>query len=291
MLYEIQTNDWHNVYSNEVQSAAVQAFESGKILLLPQLTFQLLEHEKIFFSTEFSHPRFKNISYNPSKDALRGTTCQAEHYDKLKKMLARYFLAANTLMNQLFPAYQHAIQAGRTSFRPIEIKGRVPKSFRKDDTRLHVDAFPMSPTQGKRIIRIFTNINPQGKARVWRVGEPFRDVARQFLPQVRKPWPGRSFWLKTLGLTKSYCTKYDYTMLQIHNQMKADLKYQKNALQTEICFVPNTSWIVSTDSVSHAAMAGQYAFEQTFYLPVSAMKVPQFSPLRILEALTGHVLV
>jgi hypothetical protein len=38
-------------------------------------------------------------------------------------------------------------------------------------------------------------------------------------------------------------------------------------------------------------MAGQFAFEQTFYLPVSAMKNPERSPLRVLERLQGRTLV
>jgi hypothetical protein len=37
-------------------------------------------------------------------------------------------------------------------------------------------------------------------------------------------------------------------------------------------------------------MSGQFAFEQTFYLPVNAMKDPERSPLRVLERLTGRTL-
>jgi len=45
-----------------------------------------------------------------------------------------------------------------------------------------------------------------------------------------------------------------------------------------------------SDSVSRAARPGQFAFEQTFYLPVSAMKDPERSPLRVLERLAGRKL-
>jgi hypothetical protein len=37
-------------------------------------------------------------------------------------------------------------------------------------------------------------------------------------------------------------------------------------------------------------MSGQFALEQTFYLPVNAMKDPQRSPLRVLERLVGRTL-
>jgi hypothetical protein len=42
---------------------------------------------------------------------------------------------------------------------------------------MHVDNFPSTPTRGKRILRVFTNVNPSGRARVWRMGEPFEQMA------------------------------------------------------------------------------------------------------------------
>jgi hypothetical protein len=38
-------------------------------------------------------------------------------------------------------------------------------------------------------------------------------------------------------------------------------------------------------------MAGQHVFEQTFYLPVSAMVTEAKAPLRVLERLTGHAMI
>ena len=80
-------------------------------------------------------------------------------------------------------------------------------------------------------------------------------------------------------------------MLQMHNLMKADDEYQQKASQQEIRFPSGTSWIVQTDDVSHAAMQGQYVLEQTFYLPVKAMKNEAKSPLRILEKMLNKKLV
>jgi hypothetical protein len=73
--------------------------------------------------------------------------------------------------------------------------------------------------------------------------------------------------------------------------MKSDEAYQRNAHQQEIHFPTNTTWIVQTDHVSHAAMSGQYLLEQTFYLPVNAMLDEQKSPLRILEKLLNKKLI
>jgi hypothetical protein len=49
--------------------------------------------------------------------------------------------------------------------------------------------------------------------------------------------------------------------------------------------------VVFTDQVLHAAMDGQYLFEQTFHIPVAAQRQPDLSPLRTLERLSGRALV
>lgn len=291
ILQEIHTAHWETAFSEHQKHEAIEAIEGGKIILLPELSFDLLPEERTFFTSDLSDTKAKNISFNILNDTVRGTTCQGSQVEHLKAMMKRYALYTTSLLDALFPSYSQAIQIGRTSFRPIEIFGRIPKSYRKDDTRLHVDAFPMSPTQGKRIFRVFTNINPHGKERIWHVGEPFLEVAKKFLPTVKKSWFGRSTILNALNLTKSYCTEYDYAMLQIHNNMKGSQNYQKTAPKCEIRFSPHSTWIVQTDSVTHAALAGQHVLEQTFYLPIHVMAKPQLSPLRILEKLSNRSLV
>lgn len=288
-LIKVPGLDWNAAYTPERQLQVTQGLENGKIILFPELAFPLEQAEKVFLSPSFSNLKSKNISYSSATGLVRGTPYA--HNPQLKALLARYAQYTTRLMHQLFPAYISGLQVGRTSFRPVEILGRKPKSYRKDDTRLHVDAFPTSPLQGKRILRVFTNINPHGQERVWRIGEPFAEVARQFYPTTRKAWWGRSKILQALKITKSYCTEYDYLMLQIHNHMKKDTAYQKSAAQQEVRFAPGSSWIVQTDHVSHAAMSGQYVLEQTFYLPVNAMSLPELSPLRVLEKITGRALV
>ncbi len=71
-------------------------------------------------------------------------------------------------------------------------------------------------------------------------------------------------------------------MLQLHDQMKADLAYQSTSPQTAVDFPAGSTWVAFTDCVSHAAMAGQYQLEQTFLLPVASMIEPDRSPLRVL---------
>ena len=120
--------------------------------------------------------------------------------------------SATRLVSELFPAYVSGLERARTSYRPVEITGRSYSPL-KDDKLLHVDAFPSTPTQGRRILRLFTNIAPAGQARIWRVGEPFQDFARKFLPNLPRPNPLSAWFFAAVGATKSRRSPYDQLML------------------------------------------------------------------------------
>jgi hypothetical protein len=286
----IAANVWDSPFSETQISQATQALESGKILVLPNLPFNLLEGEHSFLTPAIANPQIKNINYDNRSGVVHGAIGDSHTQQALMTMLQRFSLQARQLVNHLLSHYQATLITARTSFRPVEILGRAT-SYKKDDTRLHVDAFPANPNQGKRILRVFTNINLAEKERVWHIGDAFETVARHFLPRIRKPLPGSAIVLNKLNITKSLRTHYDHTMLQIHDLMKADLHYQATVPQVEVRFAPGTTWIVQTDHVSHAAMRGQHVLEQTFYLPVQAMQDETHAPLRILERIMQRRLV
>ena len=64
----------------------------------------------------------------------------------------------------------------------------------------------------------------------------------------------------------------------------------KLCAQETVHFAPGTTWLCFSDQVMHAAVSGQYMFEQTIHLPVAALYEPSRSPLAILERLTGRAL-
>jgi len=280
----------HTAWESYPDQDAVTALETGKILFLPELQFQLESEEMPLISPRLSDQKAKNISLHIHTEELRGANGTDAEMTLLKNMLKRYAVQSTSFLSSLIPGYANALQTGRTSLRPVEITERKAPSYRKDDTRLHVDAFPANPNQGKRILRLFCNIHPEGKPRLWRVGAPFREVAGDFLPKVPRQFPGSGHVLKSLKITKSLRTPYDHIMLNIHDRMKKNQDYQNTAAYTEIAFPAPAAWIVYTDQVSHAALSGQHVLEQTFYLPVSAMQDENRSPLRILEKITGEKL-
>ena len=158
-------------------------------------------------------------------------------------------------------------------------------SWRKDDTRLHVDAFPSNPMQGTRLLRVFCNVNPDGRPREWRAGEPFEAHAKRYLPAMSWPLPGSAWLLAKTGITKRRRTEYDHVMLQLHDRAKSDAGFQKDSPQAKVSFAPGTTWAVYSDQVLHAAMGGQHMLEQTFYLDAEHQQQPDRSPLRTLERL------
>jgi hypothetical protein len=281
-------------YQSEVAPSAdrqrelTAALEGGSVVSIPDFPFTLTPAEEKLLDPRIL-AKAKNVSYTPSADKLGGTSCTGEEAEVLRNFMARYSQVARGLVASLFPAYAQKMVVLRTSFRPAEIAGRK-SSWRKDDTRLHVDAFPSQPTRGSRILRVFLNVNPVGKPRVWRLGEPFENVATRFLPGIGRPFPGSLKFKQLVGITKTEGSEYDFIMLKLHDAMKADDQYQASVGQTPVLFPPYTAWICYADSVAHAALAGQHQFEQTIRIPLDAMQDVGQSPLRILERMRGRAL-
>jgi hypothetical protein len=287
-VISLALSTWDQPCSTAEQERAIRALERGSVLLFPQLRFSIQDAESRLLSPITTGQR-KNVSLDPSRGTLRGSSADDAELRLLQSMMQRFAASSRALLRSLLPRYESGLQQARTSFRPIEIAGRST-SWRKDDTRLHVDSFPSSPTRGKRILRVFSNVNPHGQSRTWRLGETFESVARRYLPSLPGPFWGASHVLNLLGVTKGRRSAYDHFMLRLHDRMKADLAYQSEVSQSVHEFHAGSTWIAFTDQVSHAAMTGQYALEQTFHLPASCMLDPPQAPQRILERILGREL-
>jgi 3-deoxy-D-manno-oct-2-ulosonic acid (Kdo) hydroxylase len=264
--------------------------EGGGVLWFPRLAFALAPDETRFLDPRFADPKAKNISLRGAAAELRGAAGTDEEREGLRRMIQRYRIQASALVDRLFPHYRGHLTPANTSYRPVAIEGR-PTSWRKDDTRLHVDAFPSNPSHGLRLLRVFNNLNPQGQPRKWRVGEPFEVFASRHVPRIPRPLPGSAWLLAQLHITKSRRSEYDHLMLQLHDRAKADLDWQQTAPQQHVDFPPGSTWVVFSDQVLHAAMGGQYMMEQTFTLHTKDLLSPDSSPLHVLQRLTGRPLL
>ena len=81
---------------------------------------------------------------------------------------------------------------------------------------------------------------------------------------------------------------YDRFMLKIHHAMKEDARFQKTCRKDRWEFPAGSTWIVFTDSASHACLSGQFALEQTFIVRRASLECPEIAPIAILEKLAGH---
>src|SRR5216683_108129 len=140
ILEHLEITTWQGPFA----IPAAPALEKGKILFAPHLHFELSEPERRFLSPAYLDGKSKNLSYRPSTGALQGTNSTGAEHEELLQMLRRYHTQSTALVNALCPEYRGRLTPGFTSFRPAEIAGRHT-SWRKDDTRLHVDAFPSRP--------------------------------------------------------------------------------------------------------------------------------------------------
>jgi hypothetical protein len=267
----------------------IEAVEAGKVLYFPALPFTLNLQEQTLLRPDLLAEGVRNISLDAS-GKLKGVAGDEQVQAQTQALVARFAAHATSLVHSLFPAYQGHLRAAPTSLRPVQVSTRK-QSWRADDRRLHVDAFPSRPNRGERILRVFSNLNPQGEPRLWRVGEPLEDVIRRFGPTLAAYSPVRAKLLHAIGVTKSLRSEYDHLMLQLHDAMKKDEVYQKESPQEAMAFPSGSSWICFSDQTVHAVMGGQHMIEQTFHLPVDRQYNPAASPLAILTRYAGHPLI
>ncbi len=285
-LLELDLADWHAAASDPQWIAAL---ERGQVLYFPRLAFTLLAEEGALLTPAVLSPKARNISLD-AQGQLKGAAGDADAQRALRAMLVRFQTQAQQLIHGLLPDYKPALRLAPTSYRPMQVQSRQ-QSWRADDRRLHIDAFPSRPNHGERILRVFTNVNPHGAPRKWRVGEPFEAVAQRYLPRTKRYARWQAVWLERLRITKSLRSEYDHLMLQLHDQMKADAVYQAQGAQQSVDFAAGSVWICFSDQTPHAVMEGQYMLEQTLHLQPARQYNPASSPLEILRRLTGRPLL
>lgn len=282
-----------------------RALEQGSILYFEQAPFELPEGDREFLiSQRQSGSRFhKNISYRPRKDILRGTSSEsAEDSARLQRIMREYSAHVTAFVRNFLAPYSVGLQLDFGSFRPQEEEGRDLPLHKRNDL-LHVDAFPTRPTRGARILRVFTNINPE-QSRVWLTGESFHLLAPKYATQAGLKGfaaAGTSSFgavrstltrgLSALGLPVAHRSAYDRFMLHFHDWLKENTELQRGPDRVRSEFPPGCTWMVFTDGVPHAALSGRFALEHTYIVPRHVLVAPEFAPVSVLEGLCGRKLV
>ena len=241
----------------------------------------------------------KNISYRPLEDRLKGVDqddpAQRARVHEIMRGYSRQAIAfMSTLLKQIrrdledrlrqLPADRGIGAPGLAAFaeRPAAFRlvpdaalARRPACCGSSPTSIRSGRGSGSPPTTSRR---WPASSPSGSGCIasrgrWRPGKHLtvRAAARLGLPVVDRP-------------------PYDRFMLKIHHAMKEDAGFQQTCRKDRWEFPAGSTWIVFTDSASHACLSGQYMLEQTFIVRRSSLACPEKAPIAILEKLAGHPL-
>ena len=278
--------------------------ESGNILYFPQTPIAIPDGDLRFLlgQQQTDSSLHKNIAYKPNIDKLSGVdtkTADAQAVARLQSIMRWYSKSVTEFLTGFLTPYNANWQLDYASFRPQEEEGRDLPQRRRNDL-LHTDAFPTRPTHGARILRFFNNIHPS-RTRDWVVSDPFAKTVKQFAPGEIAPHRDGavSRAAKSLGrgiglgaaIPSIKRSPYDDFMMRFHNFLKENPRFQADCPKYSFDFPPGSRWMVYTDTVPHAVLAGQYALEQTFLVRPEVLVAPQVSPLKVLEEIAGAQLV
>ena len=278
--------------------------EAGDILYFPQTPIAIPDGDLLFLlgQQQTDSSLHKNIAYKPNIDKLSGVdtkTADAQAVARLQSIMRWYSKSVTEFLTGFLAPYNANWQLDYASFRPQEEEGRDLPQRRRNDL-LHTDAFPTRPTHGARILRFFNNIHPS-RTRDWVVSDPFAKTVKQFAPGEIAPHRDGavSRAAKSLGrgiglgaaIPSIKRSPYDDFMMRFHNFLKENPRFQADCPKYSFDFPPGSSWMVYTDTVPHAVLAGQYALEQTFLVRPEVLVAPQISPLKVLEEIAGAQLV
>jgi hypothetical protein len=275
--------------------------ESGGILVLPE-TPLLRESDLSFLAAarQVKSKFHKNISYRPLKHRLTGFDRKSSEGARMVALMREYSQAATQFMGELLQPYSEHWRLDLASFRPIAEQSRSQATRSRNDL-LHIDAFPTRPTNGARILRVFTNTNSE-EPRVWTTTVSFGEIAQRFageagLGKIADSSSGRRNMLRLAAplfriVNSGFADRspYDRFMLGLHDLLKRDANFQRETPKLRIEFPPRSTWIAFTDMVAHAVESGQFALEHTFLVPFNAMLARDKAPLALLENLCGKLL-
>jgi hypothetical protein len=280
------------------------SLEAGNILYFPQTPVPLAADDMAFLlgQQQTDSSLHKNIAYKPAANVLTGLDAKSSDTaaaERLRAIMRGYSDTVARFLDSFLEPYVGHMRRDYASFRPQEEQNRDLPLRRRNDL-LHTDAFPTRPTHGARILRFFNNIHPE-RTRDWIVGDAFRELAPRFAPAQIAPRPDSAFEraaksaARAIGLGVALPvvkrTPYDDFMMRFHNFLKENEAFQRETPKQAFNFPAGSSWMVFTDTVPHAVLAGQYALEQTFLVERSAQVAPEHAPLTVLESIAGRSLL
>ena len=284
------------------------ALERGHIVAFDSLPIDLPSQADMEFLREEMprRIRLKNVSYHPEVDKITRLKGDKELISRATRILKEHNGRVQTFLKRAMPGLSRNWKVGTASFRPLEERGRNLSAHASNE-RVHVDAGAYGATHGDRVLRFFVNINPSAE-RVWVSKGPFAEVYRRYGRRAGidtdKPrtlvkgflnsvYSGALRAAERAGVSRAPLidtSPFDRLMRRFHNWMKDTPDFQSAAEgHREFGFKPFSAWMVFTDTVSHACISGQYALIDTFVIPLSNCRHPEWAPINLLRRPSAEI--
>ena len=273
------------------------ALERGQIVHFPACPVALPDEGDLDFLRGLGALlQRKNVSYYPDGGRLVGVADPAVK-ERARRILSAHAANVRAFLSAAMKDFFRGARSGTTSFRPLQEKGRKLSAHASNEL-IHVDAGAYGATHGDRILRFFVNANPTAD-RVWASKGTFRDLVARFGDEagLKRGAPTPTVFGRALSGAIGLASKavpalkmvdtseYDRRMRRFHNFMKDTESFTSSREgQVELRFGPLSSWMVLTDSVSHACLEGQHAFVDTFVVPLANCRLREHAPFDVLAA-------
>jgi 3-deoxy-D-manno-oct-2-ulosonic acid (Kdo) hydroxylase len=271
---------------------SADALESLDLLFFPVCPFALPPAGQLEFLRRQPNAGFghKDVSYDPARSRLGGQ--KATHPSEARRLsdvFTQFSDAATAWINTRFPTYAAGLVRDRVTLRTEEEATRTLRLTARNDL-LHIDNFPTRPTGGRRILRLYVNINPTDP-QVWATSEPFKQLLTRFAVEHRVASRTIAEWtapvqsvVRVFTGTKARRTAYDAWMLKLHHFLKEDDAFQAQASRRVWTFPPGSMWLLFADGVAHAQLRGQYSLEHSYFVALECLAGATEAPVHLLAA-------
>ena len=105
ILEILPLESWRGPFMADTQSRALEALETGKVVVLPHLPFTIEATETKFLAPAMSGDARKNISFDPQTRKISNTALDQDGAAQLTAMMDRFGGQASQLLRDLIPSY------------------------------------------------------------------------------------------------------------------------------------------------------------------------------------------
>lgn len=232
----------------------------------------------------------RHIVYEPASAEIHHAAC-SERTDlaRLADLMEEFRRQATGWLGGILGSYAPAWQLGTATLRPEEEATRRLRFSQREDL-LHIDPFPDGASRGRRLLRLFVNLNPT-EPRVWATSDGLVRLLERFGDELGTPFQEHSSWawqvrqgvLGLLDARQRGRSAADEFLVRLEGFLKANDHFQERGPKRFWHFAPGSAWLAMTDGLSHAVLRGRHALEMSLFIDPVTLALPELAPTRIVE--------